>query len=408
MEKEPMMTLKEAERYQWIQELESKNISLKGVSKKLGLSYRQTRRIRMRYRKEGVKGLVSKRRGRESPHQLPRGVKEQVLKLLKEIYADYGPTLAMEKLRDRHSLHISKETVRKLLIQEGLWQVKQRKCHQIHPRRTRRPCIGELEQIDGSYEYWFEERAEKCCLLVCVDDATSEIMALRFCKRETTEDYLIMLRDYLARHGRPEAVYSDRHSIFRVNQKEVVGHKTQFHKTLERWGIRLICARSPQAKGRVERANGVLQDRLIKELREQGISSIAEGNAYLETFRKAYNNKFGKIPGSSVNAHRELPQGLPLDDILLSCEERKVAKDLSFSFGGEIYQITHKPIIRGKKIAVYTKKGVIEYITFRGQRVEYNKWKDIAYSPKTMDSRELEALYSSRKRPQPGKHHPWR
>ena len=208
MKTELTMTLKEADRYALMQQIESQKITIKEASHVLGISYRQARRLWRCYQREGPKGLVSKRKGKPSNHRMACGVKEKAMGLVKEKYADYGPTLATEKLEEKHSLILSRETLRKLMIQEGLWKAKKEKKRKAHPRRTRRSRVGELVQIDGSYHEWFEDRAEKCCLLVCVDDATSQIMYMRFCETETTNDYFDIVRDYLNQYGRPKAFYS--------------------------------------------------------------------------------------------------------------------------------------------------------------------------------------------------------
>lgn len=412
METELKMSIKEADRYAVMKQIEMGKTPIVKASLQLGLTYRQTRRLWKNYQREGPQGLVSKRIGKLSNHQLPKGVKEKAMRWVTEKYADYGPTLAKEKLEEKHSLKISKETLRQLMIQEGLWRPKKKKEKKVYSRRTRRSCKGELNQIDGSYEYWFEDRANKCCLLVSVDDATSELMALKFCKVETTDDYFELVKDYLYKYGRPMAFYSDKHSIFRVSRKtlEPGERLSSLHKALKKLQIELICAHSPQAKGRVERANGILQDRLIKELREQKISSIREGNAYLETFRQKYNKKFGKKPAKDKDAHRALLPSQDLDGLLIEKKERKVSKDLSFSYGNEVYQLDGKLYNRlgGKRIEVYEKRGKIKYVEFNGKKIGYKKWKEKAFQPEEIrDAKELEVLWATRKR-KPGKYHPWR
>ncbi len=404
------MTVREADRYACMKQIESQKINIIEASRVLGISYRQVRRLWSRYQREGLTGLISKRIGKPSPNQIPKEVKDEVIRLLKEKYADYGPTLAKEKLQERHSLSLAKETVRQLMIQEGLWKAKKKKEKKIYARRTRRSQVGELVQIDGSYEYWFEDRGGKCCLLVFVDDATSQIMAMRFCKTETTADYFVVLKEYLLRYGRPKAFYSDKHGIFRVNMKGCQDRKTVFHRAIKELDIELICAHSPQAKGRVERANGILQDRLIKSLREENISTIEDGNAYLEEFRKAYNKRFGKEPADTQDAHRALLASHNLDEILLEKSTRVIAKDLSFSCGSEIYQIepSYRNSLPGKRVDVYEKNGKMAYIRLNGKRIEYKKWKEKALEkPKTVDVKELEVIWPTRKR-KPGKYHPWR
>ncbi len=404
------MTLRDADRYALMKQIESQKITIKEASHVLGISYRQARRLWRRYQREGPKGLVSKRKGKPSNHQMSRGVKEKAMTLVKEKYADYGPTLATEKLEEKHSLILSRETLRKLMIQEGLWKAKKEKKSKVHPRRTRRSRVGELVQIDGSYHEWFEDRAEKCCLLVCVDDATSQIMYMRFCETETTDDYFDTVRDYLNQYGRPKAFYSDKHSIFRVNMKGCEGNNTSFHRALKELDIELICAHSPQAKGRVERANGILQDRLIKELREEGISSIEEGNAYLEIFRQKYNQKFGKEPADKKNAHRELLRSQNPDMILLEKSQRVISKDLSFSYKTTLYQIdsNYRNRLSGKRIDIYEKNGVIQYAGIEGKPLKIKKWQEkMIKSPQVLDAKGLEMLWSAKTR-KPGKYHPWR
>ena len=277
------MTIKEADRYTVVKAVKNKKINLKQGEKELCLSYSQMKRIWRNYSREGHQGLISKKRGKASNNQLSYKIRHQAIFLIKEKYYDYGPTLIKEKLEEKHHIKIGKETLRQLMIKKGIWKAKTKKYKKVYARRTRRSRYGELEQIDGSYHHWFEDRGEKCCLLVSVDDATSSITGLKFCKHETTYDYLDFLKTYIKSHGKPMAFYSDKHSVFRVNNKKKEGiANTKFQKVLKKLDIELICANSPQAKGRVERANGVLQDRLVKELREENISSIEEWNKYLE------------------------------------------------------------------------------------------------------------------------------
>jgi len=320
--------------------------------------------------------------------------------------------LAKEKLEEKHNLKLAKETLRQLMIKEGIWKAKKIKNRKIHPRRTRRSKVGELEQIDGSYEYWFENRGKKCCLLVCVDDATSAIMQLKFCKTETTQDYLQFIKDYVKQHGRPLAFYSDKHSIFRVNNKKKYEgvFSTKFQKVLKKLDVELICAHSPQAKGRVERANGILQDRLIKELRERDISSIEDGNLFLEEFRLIYNKKLAVEPANQDNAHRKLLPSQNIEHLYMTEEERILSKDLSFQYKTEIYQIEseYKYRLYGKRVQIYELKGKIYKILQNGKELKFHKWKEKAYeSTKIVDVKEMEAFSSTINR-KPRKHHPWR
>ncbi len=246
------MSHKELHRLQIIQEQ---------AAARIGISIRQVKRLVQRYRNEGPSGLVSHRRGKRPNNSFSTEFRATVISLLKGRYADFGPTFACEKLREIHGLSLSVETLRKWMIEEGLWRERRRKIARIYQRRMRRPSYGELIQIDGSPHDWFENRGPRCTLIVFIDDATSALMALRFVPAETTRAYMETLRGYLNDHGVPLALYSDRHSIFRVNNPEREGELTQFTRAIKTLGIEPIHANSPQAKGRVERANQTLHYR---------------------------------------------------------------------------------------------------------------------------------------------------
>ena len=214
------------------------------------------------------------------------------------------------------------------MIADGLWIDRRHRLPSPHQPRRRRDCLGELVQIDGSEHAWFEDRGETCTLLAFVDDATSRLMQLRFVASESAFDYFRATRAYLETHGKPVAFYSDKHGIFRVNAKDAVGGDgiTQFGRALTELNIDIICANSPQAKGRVERAFGTLQDRLVKELRLAGISTIAAANAWLPGFIADYNKRFGRAPANAKDLHRPLTEADNLDEILAWREERTVTQ----------------------------------------------------------------------------------
>jgi hypothetical protein len=228
---------------------------------------------------------------------------------------------------------------------------------QAHQLRPRRSCVGELVQIDGSHHDWFEGRRDKCCLLVFIDDASGQLQQLRFEEAETTFGYFAATRSYIKAHGRPLAYYSDKHGVFRVNRPESQSDKsTQFERALQALDIQLICANSPQAKGRVERANGTLQDRLVKELRLRNISDIEAANAFMPTFMADYNRRFAVVPSSAVNAHREaLPTEEVMDFIFSFQETRRLSKNLELSYLNEIFQVnstTPGYTLRGATVTV--------------------------------------------------------
>ena len=260
---------------------------------------------------------MSGHQGRRSNNAIAPAVKAAALELIRTRYVDFGPTLAHEKLVELHGFGVSVETVRQWMIEAGLWRVKPRRVVRVHQRRPRRACLGELVQADGSDHAWFEARGPRCTLIVYVDDATSRLLALRFVPSESTQAYMQTLREYLHEHGRPVALYTDKHGIFRVNHAERNGGLTQFTRALRTLDIEPIHAHSPQAKGRVERANGTLQDRLVKELRLRGIGDIHTANAFLPRFMADYNARFAIEPASALDAHRVLAQGeapIPLHD----------------------------------------------------------------------------------------------
>jgi hypothetical protein len=245
--------------------------------------------------------LTSRKRGRASNRKHGEAFRRTVLSLVGERYPDFGPTFAVEKLVERHGLRVGVETLRQWMMADGLWIDRRHKLPSPHQPRRRRECLGELVQIDGSEHAWFEDRGETCTLLAFVDDATSRLMQLRFVASESAFDYFRATRDYLETHGKPVAFYSDKHSIFRVNSKDAAGGDgvTQFGRALSELNIDIICANSPQAKGRVERAFGTLQDRLVKELRLAGISTIAAANAWLPGFIIGHNDRFSRVPAEA-------------------------------------------------------------------------------------------------------------
>ncbi len=408
------MTLKEADRLAVVKRIQSKELNIGSGARELEISPRQMKRIWRRFKERGARGLLSLKKGKPSPNRIPNILRKKALRLVKKRYWDYGPTLASEKLEEKHNLKLSKETLRHLMIKEGLWKGKKRKETKNHPRRTRRSRIGEMIQVDGSYEFWFEDRGEKCCLIVFIDDATSKIMLMRFYKAETSEDYLKMLRIYIEKYGRPLSLYSDKHSVFRVNKKEL--HEkgkwtTRFHEVLKELNIELICAHSPQAKGRVERANGTLQDRLIKELRERKICSMEEGNKFLDEYTEMHNKKFSTEPASQEDAHQSILPSHNLEKLFMLKEERVLSKDLSIHYKNEIYQIDSNTIyrLRGKKVEVFESDGEIKMILQEGKPLKYHKWKERIMMPAAvMDVKELEVKWTDKKIRKPWRRHPWK
>ena len=408
------MSIKEAERLGTMRQIDRKKLTLAKASEELGLCLRQTKRVRKRYLEQGERGLISLKRGRESNRKIDEGIRDRAIKLIKEKLDDFGPTLAKEKLEEYEGIKVSDETVRKWLIEEGLWKVKRKKEEKVHQRRERRRRFGELLQGDGSPHDWFEGRSEKCVLIQLVDDATSKTTVARFVKAETTDGYLDLLKDHLKRYGRPLGLYVDKHSVFRVNREEVktgVGI-THFGQVAKELGIGLICANSPQAKGRVERKNGVFQDRLIKEMRLRGINTMEEGNSFLPEFLEIINEKFGKKAASAEDAHREMRVSDNLERIFARKETRKISKNLTFQYKGTLYMLETKTPHRLRYATVDVLQSIEEDIKveYKGKPLEYKKWSETIYEqPRVLDSKELEGIsWASKRYPKPRRNHPWR
>lgn len=350
------MSKKELTRLEVMKKIEEKRMLQREAAELLSISERHVRRLLKRYREQGQEGLISKRRGMPSNNRLEPDLKQEVIDLLHSHYYDFGPTLANEKLDELHGLKLSTESVRRVMITENLWEPKKRKQKDVHQMRMRRSCLGELVQIDGSPHAWFEDRGPRCSLLVYIDDATGKLMELFFTPTETTFGYFTATRHYLARHGRPLAFYSDKHSIFKVNNKNSLSGSglTQFGRAMKILDIELICANTPQAKGRVEHANLTLQDRLVKELRLLGISTIAAGNAFLPEYCDIFNDLFAVQPRSNHDTHRPvLFTEDELNTIFSLHDTRILSKNLTLQYKNTVYQIqTERPTYALRKAQV--------------------------------------------------------
>ncbi|HHL9303720.1 TPA: ISNCY family transposase, partial [Escherichia coli] len=311
------MTDRELYRLGIIQRVFDRALLQRDTADILELSVRQVQRLVRLYRTDGATAFASSRRGRPANNRINEEIRCKTLDLIRCHYSDFGPTLATEKLAERHHINLSVETVRNWMTADGLWRPHSRRRPRVYQPRYRRDCLGELVQIDGSHHDWFEARAPKCCLLVFMDDATGRLMHLRFCDSENAFDYMMATRQYIDKHGKPVAFYSDKHAVFKVNgQESRRAGTTQFGRALRELAIELICANSSQAKGRVERVNKTLQDRLIKEMRLQNICSIAQANQWIENFISDFNRRFSRPAKYPKDLHRPVIQcSQELDDI---------------------------------------------------------------------------------------------
>lgn len=400
------MSRKELDRYSLLSQVMAKQLNQARAAQLLGLSDRQVRNLLRAIKFDGPQGIVSKKRGKPSNRAVKAKFKNQVMALVREKYPDFGPTFACEKLLECHNITLSNESLRKWMIQDNLWVPRKSK-HRSHPLRPRRHYFGELIQIDASSHLWFEDRAGKCALIVFIDDATSRITSLYFCPVECLQGYFSALKNHLVKYGRPRGLYSDRHSIFGGSDKI---HHAQFIRAIKELDIESILARSPQAKGRVERVNGVLQDRLVKEMRLRSINNIEDANRYLPSFMEAYNEKFSKEPRGQFDAHRPLASGCDLERILTRCEARTVTKDLCISYNSKLYKIVEPEMVnrlKRQKIEVREKVDGTLRMFYKDKELKYVALNEF-YEDKIVVDSKGKMIWEPSEVYHPGTSHPWK
>lgn len=372
------MTEKSLAVYDMLIKVENEGLSQMKASELLGISDRHFRRLLKAYREQGAAALASKKAGKPSNNRIKPAIRAKVVELLKTRYVDCGPTFAYYKLKTVEGITLSKETTRKIMVEEGLWESKKRKRIKLYQKRTRRSSKGELVQVDGSPHAWLEDRGPKCCLLASIDDATSDLQHLKFVPSETTRDYLLFFKEEMTKHGKPLAYYTDRLNVFRINHyKESYRGKglTQVGRALKELGVELICANSPQAKGRIERVFKTLQDRLTKELRLREISTLEEANRYLEEYRKEHNALFSVEALEKSPAYREVKLE-DLEKALCFKEERTLTKNLELSYEGRILQIETEErgyrLQRAKVLVIEDLHGNLK-IEYEGKELPYKE-----------------------------------
>lgn len=399
------MSQKEIDRFSIIQRVLNKELTTIKAAQLLGITDRQLRKLKRRVKQEGVQGVISKHRGKNGNHRKPDDLKNTVFALIKERYEGYGPTLATEKLEECHGIKISKETLRQWMIKINHWipKVSRKNSHLSRPRRD---CFGELIQADGSHHHWFGEDLPACTAIVFVDDATSHITALVFNEEETTESYFAAMNEHINRYGIPRALYTDKYSVFKPAQGNGT---TQFHRALKELNTELILANSPQAKGRIERMNRTLQDRLVKEFKLRGINTIEQANVFAKEYVEEYNKKFSKKPKSSFDAHRS-SDGYDVERILSIRETRTILTDCSFQYNKSFFVIQNISDVRrmkGMKIDVYPNvKGKMK-VFLKGKEVEVKLWNTCPYeASKELSRKEIMTAKAIKRKPGPS--HPWR
>jgi len=414
------MSNREIDKLKVIQNTVDGKLTWPQASDILSLSERQVGRLCARVREEGNRGVIHGLKGQPSNNKLPEATILKAIGLVRQHFADFGPTLANEHLLDDYKIRVSTNTLRKAMIVAEIYKPKSYK--PMHRSwRERRACVGMLVQLDGSEHDWFEGRGPKCALLVFIDDATSRILYARFITVEDTVNLMRCTKEYLRINGRPVAVYVDKDSIYKINRQASIDEElrdamplSQFTRAMGELGVEMIFANSPQAKGRVERGFRTHQDRLVKELRLAGISDMAAANKFLETvYITKHNGKFAVAPASRVNAHRPLLKTHRLDEILCVKLNRTLANDYTLRFDNKFFQVTKAQEIRIRPRDIVTIEEWLDgsiHLKLKGLYLQYkriNKMPHRGYyaaNPGELNRLAVLTVGTS----VPGKNHPWR
>ena len=410
-----IMSKKEVSRISILEQLKERKLTQVKAAAALRITDRQVRRIFKRFKRDGPLGLIHTLRGREGNHRIAENLIAKALELIKTKYPDFGPTLAAEKLAEINGLKIDHDTLRRKMIEKGLWLPKQRK--PVHRSwRERKDSFGEMVQFDGSHHHWFEKRAPRCVLLASRDDANNLVEAHFVPSEDTLSVFDFWLR-YILKHGRPKSIYLDGNSIYKTqrpiqNQGEDFD-LTQFERAVEELGIEVIQAHSPQAKGRIENLFETLQDRLIKELRLANISDINEANIFLETFIPKFNGKFAIPPKNQANLHQPPDERDNLEQIFSIQKERTIQNDFTLRYENQYFQLTNPQptlVLPGQKVTTEKRLNQTIHIRLKDKYLNY-----IPIDKTSLDSlRQLKA-YALTSNPEPPRvyakpapNHPWR
>ena len=401
------MSRRESKRLHIIHQALDQKITQVAAAAVLGLSDRQLRRLIKRVRAEGDDGISHRSRGRASNHRISRKIKGRALKLFREEYADFNLAHATEKLLDVHRIAISDETLR-LWLNEAAIPYKKRRVKKHRQRRERKACLGELVQIDGSHHDWFEGRGPYCVFMGYIDDATGTVYG-RFYDYEGTMPAMDSMKRYIKLYGVPQSVYLDKHSTYKSWAEPTIdeqlsgqGPMSHFEKSLAALEVEVIHANSPQAKGRVERLFKTLQDRLVREMRLQGIKSVDEANVFLETYLPKHNSRFRKEAREKADLHRPALHTRELDRILCIKEERTVKNDFTIAYANKLYQI--EQMTRAKKVTIEERLDGSLHITYKGQDLRYRMITEQALG----ETPGQPLILVTRKPWSPSADHPWK
>jgi transposase len=400
------MTGRDFQRLHVVRQYLDQRIKQKDGSELLGVSDRQFRRLVRRVREEGSAGIIHRSRGRPSNRRTAEKTRQKVLRLYERKYGDFGPTLASEKLRELDGIEVNAETLRLWLRQSGV-RYKRRKSRCRRQRRERRPCLGAMVQLDGSHHDWLEGRGARMVLMGYIDDATNRVYG-RFYGYEGTFPAFDSFKRYARRYGIPASVYLDRHSTYKSSRELTLEEQlqgvdqpeSQFERAMRELGVEVIHAHSPQAKGRVERLFGTLQDRLVKEMRLRKIRTRESANVFLEEYLPEHNRRFSVLPLQSTDVHRRSPRVRELDGVLCVKTERRLNNDWTVAYGGKVYQVEDR--IVGKRVFVEERMDGSLRLSCQGKSLKY---KELAGRPKRPSSAKSRPRQRAHK---PAADHPWR
>ncbi|MDP2910790.1 MAG: ISNCY family transposase [Candidatus Omnitrophota bacterium] len=379
------MTQGELKRLHVIRKALDKLITQAEAAGIIGICLRQAQRIVKAVKVEGDKGVIHKSRGQLSNRALPNKIKDKALKLYKEKYHDFGPTLGSEKLFEIDKIKLNDETLRLWLLQAGI-AYKKRKKRPHRQWRERKHSFGEMVQMDGSHHDWFESRCPACVLMGYIDDATGRPFA-RFYPYEGTLPAMDSFKRYVAKYGVPASVYLDKHPTYKSTKKQTIEEElgnaeplSQFSRAVKELGVDVIYANSPQAKGRIERLFNSFQNRLIKEMRLRGIKSTKEGNMFLKHYLPAYARRFAVQPANDTDLHRPLSQRVDLDAVFCVKTMRVLRNDFTVAYNGKLYQVKDNP--NAEKVTIEERANGSMHITYRDSNL---KFKEITTRPKKQE-----------------------
>lgn len=411
---EERITLKarELKRYEVIKRVLRKEVRQESAAALLELTSRQLRNLMGRVREQGAKGLVHGNRGKPSPRKMSEARKERIVMIMRSRYPDFPPLLGSEKLREREGIEVSRETLRQIMLEVGLWKRRRRK-RDDYIWRERKAQVGEMVQMDGSHHAWLEERGPRLVLMGYVDDATGRFYG-RFYDHEGVWPAMDSFRGYIARYGLPQSLYLDRHSTYKTsrgaNTEEALRGekaKTQFEMACGELGVMVIHARTPQAKGRVERVFRTLQGRLVREMRLGGIRDLDRANRFLEDYVPEFNERFMKAAREAQDLHRPLPKSVVLEDILCLKDIRTILDGYLVKWGGRIFVLQSPSLsVRRQKVLVLEDKEGRIRVRYKGRDLEIREVHQPPPVRKTQPVAPLKPPVRRKYTPPPD--HPWR